>query len=73
MMIEILIVDLDILKLAHEKAGFSNDDFIVRLKAFPLVLLKNIILKDTSFLDDFENNYSKLIEKFEKATLRPYN
>jgi hypothetical protein len=38
---------------------------IIRLKTFPLILIKNIVLKDLAFLDDFENNYKKLIKKFE--------
>lgn len=57
----------ELLEVAHKKAEFSNDDFIIRLKTFPLSLLDNIVLKDISFLDDFKNQYSKLIEKFEKS------
>jgi predicted nucleotidyltransferase component of viral defense system len=57
----------ELLEVAHKKAGFSNDDFIIRLKTFPLSLLDNIVLKDISFLDDFKNQYFKLIEKFEKS------
>lgn len=57
----------ELLDVAHKKAEFSNDDFIIRLKAFPLSLLDNITLKDVSFLDDFKNRYFKLIEKFEKS------
>jgi len=57
----------ELLDVAHKKAEFSNDDFIIRLKAFPLSLLDNITLKDVSFLDDFKNRYFQLIEKFEKS------
>ncbi len=56
----------ELLDFAHKKAGFSNDDFIIRLKTFPLSLLDNIILRDASFLKDFKNQYFELIEKFEK-------
>jgi len=55
----------EILKIAHEKAGFNNDDLIIRLKTFPTMLLKNILLIDTSFLDDFEEKYKLFIEKLE--------
>jgi len=56
---------VEILKIAHEKAGFNNDDLIIRLKTFPIMLLKNILLVDASFLDDFEEKYMLLIEKLE--------
>ncbi len=56
----------EIITVAHEKAGFSNDDLIIRLKTFPLFLLKNIVLKDLSFLDDFDKEYKQLIEHIEK-------
>ncbi len=57
----------ELLEVAHKKAEFSNDDFIIRLRTFPLSLLDNIVLKDTLFLDDFKSNYLRLIEKFEKV------
>ena len=56
----------EIITVAHEKAGFSNDDLIIRLKTFPLFLLKSIVLKDLSFLDDFDKEYKQLIEYIEK-------
>jgi len=52
----------EILQSAHEKAGFSDDELIIRLKTFPSELLKNIRLKDESFLDDFEKEFPKIIE-----------
>lgn len=55
----------ELLEIAHKKSGFSNDDFLIRLKTFPLPLLENIVLKDSSFLDDFKSQYFKLVEKFE--------
>lgn len=57
----------EILSVAHEKSGFSNDDLIIRLKTFPLSLLKNIALKDESFLDDFDIKYKQLIKNIEEA------
>jgi len=59
----------EIVDVAHEKAGFTNDDLIIRLKSFPLFLLKSIVLKELNFLDDFEEGYLDLIEKIEKEIL----
>jgi len=56
-----------IVDIAHQKAGFENNDLIIRLKTFPIVLLKNISLIDTSFLNDFDKEYKMLIEKIEGA------
>ncbi len=58
---------VEILKIAHEKVGFNNDDLIIRLKTFPTILLKNILLVDASFLDGFEEKYMLLIEKIENV------
>ncbi len=55
----------EILSVAHDKAEFSNDDLIIRLKTFPISLLKNISLVDLSFLDNFEKNYKLVIKKIE--------
>jgi len=55
----------EILKIAHKKSGFNNDDLIVRLKTFPIALLNNISLVDVSFLDNFEDEYEKIIKKIE--------
>ena len=57
----------EILVAAHEKADFYDDDLIVRLKTFPVSLLKKIALVDTSFLDNFLQEYPVLIEKIENA------
>ncbi len=57
----------DILKSAHEKAGFNNDELIVRLKSFPSDLLKSINIIDEDFLDDFENKFSLIIEEISKS------
>ena len=52
----------DILNSAHKKAGFSNEDLIIRLKSFPSDLLKRINLADINFLDNFEDEFVKIIE-----------
>ena len=56
-----------ILDIAHQKAGFFNDDLIIRLKSFPIVLLQNINLTDKTFLDDFELKYNDVIQEIEDA------
>lgn len=57
----------NILDIAHHKAGFSNHDLIIRLKTFPLSLLKNISLVDNNFLDNFETEYKVIIDKIERS------
>ena len=54
-----------ILDIAHQKAGFFNDDLIIRLKSFPIMLLQNINLTDKTFLDDFELKYNNIIQEIE--------
>jgi len=51
----------DILKSAHKKAGFSNEDLIIRLKSFPNSLLKEIKIIDDTFLDNFEIEFQNII------------
>jgi len=60
----------DILDSAHEKAIFSDEELIVRLKSFPEGLLKNLKLIDTNFLDDFEADFPKIVEEIDKAAIR---
>jgi predicted nucleotidyltransferase component of viral defense system len=52
----------DILESAHEKAGFSDDELLVRLKSFPFSLMKNIKLIDSDFLENFEKEFPKIID-----------
>lgn len=52
-----------ILKSAHEKSEFSNNDLLVRLKCFPKELLQNINIIDKSFLNNFEKDFEKIIEE----------
>ena len=55
----------DILKSAHKKAYFSDEELIIRLKAFPSELLKNIKLIDKNFLDNFDEEFKKVINDIE--------
>jgi predicted nucleotidyltransferase component of viral defense system len=52
----------DIMESAHEKAGFNDDELLVRLKSFPSDLMKNIKLKDNNFLENFEKEFPKIID-----------
>lgn len=55
-----------ILKSAQDKSVFSFDDLIIRLKSFPPQLLQSIRLVDKTFLDNFENEFPKIIETIKK-------
>ena len=57
-----------ILDIAHEKAGFASEDLLVRLKTFPVLLLNNINLVDKNFLDNFNDEYPKIIEKIKETS-----
>ena len=54
-----------ILSIAHKKAVFDNNELIIRLKTFPKRLLHSIFLIDKNFLDDFDENFSKIINSLE--------
>lgn len=56
-----------ILKVAHQKAGFSDNDLIIRLKGFPKFLLQSIVLIDQHFLDHFEEEFNSVIDRIERA------
>ena len=63
----------DILKSAHKKAYFSDEELLIRLKTFPSELLKKIKLIDEHFLDDFDEEFKKIVGKIEKkAHNQPY-
>ncbi len=53
----------EILKIAHKKSSFAHEDLIIRLKSFPLKLLKNINIIDKNFLNDFEKEFEIIIEE----------
>lgn len=51
----------EILDAAHQKAGFTNEELVVRLKSFPKELLQEIKIADYTFLDDFDKDFPKII------------
>jgi len=53
----------EILNAAHQKAAFSNEELIVRLKSFPHELLQEIKIIDKTFLDEFSDEFAKIIDK----------
>jgi len=55
----------DILKSAHKKAYFRDEELIIRLKTFPSELLKNIKLIDKNFLDNFDEEFKRVINDIE--------
>lgn len=59
----------DILNSAHEKAGFNNEDLIIRLKSFPIHLLKRINIIDTNFLNNFKDEFMAIIEDISRISV----
>lgn len=59
----------EILNAAHKKAGFSNEELIIRLKSFPKELLKEIKIIDETFLDDFDIDFVKIIDEINCLSL----
>jgi predicted nucleotidyltransferase component of viral defense system len=53
----------EILRSAHQKAGFSDEELIARLKSFPKELLHNIKITDETFLDDFDTDFKIIIDE----------
>ncbi len=53
----------EILESAHQKAGFSDEELIVRLKSFPKHLFHKINLIDHDFLNDFDQYFGVIIEE----------
>ncbi|MGB5791628.1 nucleotidyl transferase AbiEii/AbiGii toxin family protein [Poseidonibacter sp.] len=58
----------DILASAHQKAGFSDEELIIRLKSFPKELLKEIKIIDNNFLDDFDIDFYEIVDKIIETT-----
>ena len=52
----------EILEAAHQKAGFDDEELIIRLKSFPRELLKEIKMLDQTFLVDFDIGFSSIID-----------
>lgn len=56
---------IEILRSAHQKAGFSDEELIVRLKSFPKELLQDIKIIDETFLDDFSTEFKIIIDEID--------
>ena len=52
----------EILDSAHQKAGFTDEELVIRLKSFPKELLKEIKVIDNTFLNDFDVEFSRVID-----------
>lgn len=57
----------EILKSAHNKAVFKDEELIIRLKSFPKELLKQIKLIDNSFLVNFRRDFDDIIKNISSA------
>jgi predicted nucleotidyltransferase component of viral defense system len=57
----------EILTSAHQKAGFCDEELIVRFKSFPKELLSEIKVIDKTFLDNFDTDFNKIIDDIDKA------
>jgi len=60
----------DILASAHQKAGFCDEELIVRLKSFPKELLQEIKIIDETFLDNFNTDFKKIIDEIDRVLNR---
>lgn len=56
----------EILDVAHQKAIFSNEELIIRLKSFPKELFEKIKITDDAFLENFENDLLKIIDEINR-------
>lgn len=59
---------VDMLESAHAKAGFFDDDLLVRLKSFPVELLNNINIIDRHFLDHFNEEFPNIVEEIRQKS-----
>ncbi|RKX75569.1 MAG: hypothetical protein DRP87_14235 [Spirochaetes bacterium] len=53
----------EILTAAHEKAGFTNEELVIRLKSFPRELLESVNCIYDKFLDNFDKEFPLIIEE----------
>jgi hypothetical protein len=53
----------DILEISHKKAFFALEDLVIRLKTFPVELLKTINIIDKEFLKNFEKEFNTIIDE----------
>jgi len=59
----------EIIAFAHQKAAFSNEELIIRLKTFPKELFNKIKMIDKTFLDNFDIDFKKIIYKIDKILI----
>ena len=59
----------EMLVSAHKKAVFTDEELIVRLKSFPPCLLSSIKLIDADFLQDFDAEFSRIVQAIAQAAL----
>jgi len=52
----------EILHSAHQKAGFTDEELIIRMKSFPKELLNEIKVIDNTFLNNFDEEFSAIID-----------
>ncbi len=57
----------EILEAAHQKAGFLDEELIIRLKTFPVELLKPLKITDRTFLNEFDLEIKKIIDEIEET------
>ncbi len=62
-----------ILKAAQKKASFMHEDLIIRLKSFPAILLDSIRMIDSSFLENFDKEFPKIIEEIDNRVMHLYD
>jgi len=58
----------DILKSAHQKASFCDEELIIRLKTFPKKLFNEIKIIDKTFLDNFDVDFKKIIDEIDSES-----
>jgi len=58
----------EIIDATHQKAGFSNEELIIRLKSFPKELLGNLKIIDKTFLDNFDKDFPQIIDEIYRLT-----
>lgn len=57
----------EILNAAHNKAGFLDEELLIRLVSFPKELLSSIKLIDKTFLDNFDEDFQKIIKEIKES------
>lgn len=53
----------DIIASAHGKAGFGNEDLVIRLKSFPREMFDTINCTDENFLLNFDRDFPEILNE----------